>query len=210
MELFIVCFIIGVIGYFTKAGGYIWKKYKNFSSSGNWPGKQWRYCNMATKPQYNRHKNAGGYKRHKRLFESFENNMFANCFSWKTKCAPGWYNAGCRWRQYGKVVPNTKDDGKLWAVESNHFSLRHSVCYGASYEMAKRIEVAGKDKPEKEEKSERKRRYKEIAGNLYPELKPTLWNADATLIMHFGRYILRNNPGWVRHNLPSNMHERLF
>lgn len=76
--------------------------------------------------------------------------------------------------------------------------------------MAKRIEVAGKDKPEKEEKSERKRRYKEIAGNLYPELKPTLWNADATLIMHFGRYILRNNPGWVRQNLPSNMHERLF
>lgn len=128
----------------------------------------------------------------------------------KTKCAPGWYNAGCRWRQYGKVVPNTKDDGKLWAVESNHFSLRHSVCYGASYEMAKRIEVAGKDKPEKEEKSERKRRYKEIAGNLYPELKPTLWNADATLIMHFGRYILRNNPGWVRQNLPRNMHERLF
>lgn len=62
----------------------------------------------------------------------------------------------------------------------------------------------------KEEKSERKRRYKEIAGNLYPELKPALWNADATLIMHFGRYILRNNPGWVRQNLPSNMHERLF
>lgn len=61
-----------------------------------------------------------------------------------------------------------------------------------------------------EEKNERKRRYKEIAGNLYPELKPTLWNADATLIMHFGRYILRNNPGWVRQNLPSNMHERLF
>ena len=26
MKLFIVCFIIGVIGYFTKAGGYIWKK----------------------------------------------------------------------------------------------------------------------------------------------------------------------------------------
>lgn len=62
----------------------------------------------------------------------------------------------------------------------------------------------------KEEKSDRKNRYKEIAGNLYPELKPTLWNADATLIMHFGRYILRNNPGWVRQNLPSNMHERLF
>lgn len=28
MELFIVCFIIGVIGYFTKAGGY---KYENYN-----------------------------------------------------------------------------------------------------------------------------------------------------------------------------------
>lgn len=62
----------------------------------------------------------------------------------------------------------------------------------------------------KEEKNERKRRYKEVAGNLYPELKPTLWNADATLIMHFGRHILRNNPGWVRMNLPSSMCQRLF
>lgn len=35
MKLFIVCFIIGVIGYFTKAGGYYGKKYKNFSSSWN-------------------------------------------------------------------------------------------------------------------------------------------------------------------------------
>lgn len=62
----------------------------------------------------------------------------------------------------------------------------------------------------KEDKSERKRRYKEIAGNLYPELKPTLWNADATLIMHFGRYILQNNPQWVRDNLPSKVYNVLF
>ena len=61
-----------------------------------------------------------------------------------------------------------------------------------------------------EEKNERKRRYKEIAGNLYPELKPTLWNADATLIMHFGRFILQNNPRWVLENLPQQMHNRLF
>lgn len=72
------------------------------------------------------------------------------------------------------------------------------------------LKLRAKISRKKEEKSERKRRYKEIAGNLYPELKPTLWNADATLIMHFGRYILRNNPGWVRQNLPRNMHERLF
>ena len=62
----------------------------------------------------------------------------------------------------------------------------------------------------KETKEERKRRYRDIAGELYPEIKPTLWNADATLIMHFGRYILHNNPEWVRQNLPSNLHENLF
>ena len=72
------------------------------------------------------------------------------------------------------------------------------------------LKLRAKTTRKKEGKNERKRRYKEVAGILYPELKPTLWNADATLIMHFGRYILRNNPGWVRLFLPSNMHERLF
>lgn len=72
------------------------------------------------------------------------------------------------------------------------------------------LKLRAKTTRKKEEKNERKRRYKEIAGNLYPELKPTLWNADATLIMHFGRYILRNNPDWVRENLPAKMYERLF
>lgn len=62
----------------------------------------------------------------------------------------------------------------------------------------------------KEEKNERKRRYKEIAGNLYPEIIPALWNADATLIMHFGRFILQNNPRWVLENLPQQMYNRLF
>lgn len=72
------------------------------------------------------------------------------------------------------------------------------------------LKLRAKTTRKKEEKNERKRRYREIAGNLYPELKPTLWNADATLIMHFGRYILRNNPDWVRENLPAKMYERLF
>jgi len=35
MELFIVCFIIGVIGYLQKREVIYGKKYKNFSSSGN-------------------------------------------------------------------------------------------------------------------------------------------------------------------------------
>lgn len=69
-----------------------------------------------------------------------------------------------------------------------------------------RIKLKGK----REEKGERKKRYRDIAGELYPDIKPTLWNADATLIMHFGRYILHNNSNWVLENLPTIMHNRLF
>lgn len=69
-----------------------------------------------------------------------------------------------------------------------------------------RIKVKGK----KEEKADRKRRFRDIAGKLYPEITPALWNADATLIMHFGRFILQNNPRWVLENLPQQMHNRLF
>lgn len=73
-------------------------------------------------------------------------------------------------------------------------------------ELKLRIKVGRK----KEEKADRKRRYRDIAGKLYPEINPTLWNADATLIMHFGRYILKNNPRWVLSNFSNDMTERLF
>lgn len=61
-----------------------------------------------------------------------------------------------------------------------------------------------------ETKTQRKARYKDIAGQLYPEITPTLWNADATLIMHFGRYVLKNDLKWLRQNIPGGLHERLF
>lgn len=61
-----------------------------------------------------------------------------------------------------------------------------------------------------EEKKDRKNRYKDIAGDLYPNIKTTLWNADALLIMHFGRYVLQSKTDWVMENLPKNMHNKLF
>lgn len=61
-----------------------------------------------------------------------------------------------------------------------------------------------------EEKPERKKRYQRVAADYYPDVKATLWNADALMIMHFGRYILHNNPRWVLENLPAPMHDRLF
>jgi len=69
-----------------------------------------------------------------------------------------------------------------------------------------RIKIKGK----REEKADRKKRFKEIAARLYPDLKATLWNCDATLIVHFGRYILKNNSNWVLENLPQKMHNLLF
>lgn len=64
-------------------------------------------------------------------------------------------------------------------------------------------------KGSKETKIQRKNRYKTFAGQLYGELKPTLWNADATLIMHFGRFSLKNNPKWVLENMPKEMAKKI-
>lgn len=61
-----------------------------------------------------------------------------------------------------------------------------------------------------ETKAERKNRYKSIAAKMYPEIKPTLWSADATLIMQYGRWAIVNDPNWVRENLPTTLKDRLF
>ncbi|WP_281724451.1 hypothetical protein [Hoylesella shahii] len=61
-----------------------------------------------------------------------------------------------------------------------------------------------------EEKSERKKRYKEVAQDLYKGVKVTLWNADALLIMHFGRVVLSNDLSWLLENIPRNTHNKLF
>lgn len=61
-----------------------------------------------------------------------------------------------------------------------------------------------------EEKADRKKRYQRAAAQYYPEVKTALWNSDALMILHFGRYILQTKPGWVLENLPRNMHPKLF
>lgn len=62
----------------------------------------------------------------------------------------------------------------------------------------------------REEKAERKRRYASVAARWYPGNRVTLWNADALLIMHFGRYALANDLNWVRENLPTKYHDVVF
>ena len=62
----------------------------------------------------------------------------------------------------------------------------------------------------KEEKIDRKNRYKKISSELYPAVNVALWNSDALLIMHFGRYVLANEQQWVKDNLPKNIIPKLF
>ena len=62
----------------------------------------------------------------------------------------------------------------------------------------------------KEEKADRKRRYQEIAAKAYPEVKVSLWGADALLIMHFGRWALVNDLKWIKANIPDRELDKLF
>ena len=61
-----------------------------------------------------------------------------------------------------------------------------------------------------EEKAARKRRFAESAQSLYPSIKVTLWNADALLLLHFGRVVLANDLKWVLSNLPQREQNKLF
>lgn len=61
-----------------------------------------------------------------------------------------------------------------------------------------------------EEKSARKARYKQVAKELYPLTNVTLWNSDAILIMHYGRYVLQNDLDWVLQNVPQRAKGFLF
>lgn len=65
-----------------------------------------------------------------------------------------------------------------------------------------------------EPKPERKRRYKDIASGLYPQLKVTMANCDALLIMRYGRTVLestqRKDIYWVADNLVINKNDSIY
>lgn len=61
-----------------------------------------------------------------------------------------------------------------------------------------------------EEKPARKKRYAQISSQLYPNIKVTLWNADALLIMRFGTLALQNEYKWIMSNLPYKEHSKLL
>ena len=61
-----------------------------------------------------------------------------------------------------------------------------------------------------EEKPIRKKRYAKLAARWYPNIRVTLWNCDALLIMRFGVWAMSNDTNWVKSNLPQKEHTKLY
>lgn len=84
--------------------------------------------------------------------------------------------------------------------------IPYVLCHPMTWQTSLKLRARGQH----EEKAERKRRYQECAAKLYPGVKVTLWNADALLIMHFGRWALLNKTKWVKEQLPEREYQKLF
>lgn len=107
---------------------------------------------------------------------------------------------------------DVKDNpGKIYRIQQMLANFEHlkvllesaGIPYVLVHPISWQTKLKLRIKGQHEEKAERKRRYKEVAEKNYPEVKVTLWNADALLIMHFGRWAIVNDESWVLANLPS-------
>ena len=108
--------------------------------------------------------------------------------------------------------------GKLYRVQkmmANYEQLKAiietvGVPYVMVHPMTWQTKLNLRVRGQREEKAARKRRYKESAEKFYPHINVTLWNADALLILHFGRWALVNDGKWVKANLPEREYQKLF
>lgn len=108
--------------------------------------------------------------------------------------------------------------GKIFRMEKLQANYEHlkalievrGIPYIMVHPLSWQTKLNLRQKGVKEEKKERKKRYQTVAHKLYPGVKATLWNSDALLLMHFGRYVLVNDPKWVRANLPEREFSKLF
>lgn len=85
-------------------------------------------------------------------------------------------------------------------VEGIPYVLVHPISWQSYLKLRK----------QSEDKTDRKNRYKEAAQHYYPEVKATLWNADAVLLMHFGRLKKQREPEWIMQNLPKDIARKLL
>lgn len=119
-----------------------------------------------------------------------------------------------------KVDESGANLGKMYRIQRMLANFEHlkasiemsGIPYCLVHPLSWQSKLGLRTKGVHEEKSERKKRYKEIAGKLYPEVKTTLWNADALLILEFGKRMLVDETGrkWILSNLPKREHSKLF
>ena len=108
--------------------------------------------------------------------------------------------------------------GKLYRIQRMMANFEHlkalietaGIPYVMVHPMTWQTDLKLRVRGEKTEKAERKHRYQEKAASLYPGIKVTLWNADALLLMHFGRWALLNKTKWVKAQLPEREYQKLF
>lgn len=113
---------------------------------------------------------------------------------------------------------NRANMGKLYRIQKMMANFEHlkalietsGIPYVLTHPLSWQTKLKLRVRGQKEEKTDRKHRYQERAAELYPGVKVTLWNADALLLMHFGRWALINDASWVRANLPQREYQKLF
>lgn len=108
--------------------------------------------------------------------------------------------------------------GKLYRIQRLMANFEHlkaliaisGIPYILTHPMTWQTKLKLRIKGQHEEKADRKKRYKDAAANYYPGVDVTLWNADALLLMHFGRWALVNDVKWVKANLPEREQSKLM
>ena len=108
--------------------------------------------------------------------------------------------------------------GKLYRIQKMMANFEHikalietvGIPYVMVHPMTWQTKLKLRERGKKEEKKDRKRRYQQAAAQQYPEINVTLWNSDALLLMHFGRFVLVNEPKWVKEQLPEREYQKLF
>lgn len=108
--------------------------------------------------------------------------------------------------------------GKLYRIQKMMANFEHlkalietaGIPYVMVHPLTWQTKLKLRVRGQHEEKADRKRRYQAHAGKIYPGINVTLWNSDALLILHFGRWALVNEPKWVKANLPEREYQKLF
>ena len=99
-------------------------------------------------------------------------------------------------KQFG-IVKMLKQYHQLESyIKSNHLAL--IPAYPITWQTRLKIHIKGEDY------QQRKKRFKEIAQEWNPDIKVTLKNCDALLILKFGRFMLQNDPKWVSERFPQD------